>query len=78
MLMHVTAHEGCTDTARESALKVDSGRKIPCQTGDLNLPQWCAGWMPYQLSYILSVCVCVAHLHARARVCVCACVRVFA
>ena len=23
---------GCTDTVRESALKVDSGRKIPCYT----------------------------------------------
>ena len=23
---------GCTDTVRESALKVDSGRKIPCRT----------------------------------------------
>ena len=29
MLMRVTAHEGCTDTVRESALKVDSWRKIP-------------------------------------------------
>ena len=25
---------GCTDTVRESALKVDSGRKIPCHTGE--------------------------------------------
>ena len=25
---------GCTDTVRESALKVDSGRKIPCRTGE--------------------------------------------
>ena len=33
---------GCTDTVRESALKVDSGKKIPCRTGELNLPQWCA------------------------------------
>ena len=29
MLMHAIAHEGCTDTVRESALEVDSGRKIP-------------------------------------------------
>ena len=29
MLMHVIAHGGCTDTVRESALEVDSGRKIP-------------------------------------------------
>ena len=36
MLMHAIACRGCTDTARESALKVDSGRKIPCRTGDSN------------------------------------------
>ena len=30
---------GCTDTVRESALKVDSERKIPCGTGDSNLRQ---------------------------------------
>ena len=28
--------------ARESALKVDSGRKITCHTGDSNLRQYCA------------------------------------
>ena len=28
---------GCTDNIRESALKVDSGRKIPCRTGESNL-----------------------------------------
>ena len=28
---------GCTDTVRESAVKFDSGRKIPCRTGELNL-----------------------------------------
>ena len=28
MLMHVIVHGGCTITVRESALKVDSGRKI--------------------------------------------------
>ena len=27
MLMHAIAHGGCTDTVKESALKVDSGRK---------------------------------------------------
>ena len=37
---------------RESALKVDSGRKIPCGTGELNLPQWYAGPALCQLSYI--------------------------
>ena len=30
---------GCTDTVRESALKVDSGRKIPCRTEESNLRQ---------------------------------------
>ena len=28
MLMHVIVRGGCTNTVRESALKVDSGRKI--------------------------------------------------
>ena len=28
--------DACTDTVRESALNVDSGRKIPCRTGDSN------------------------------------------
>ena len=28
---------GCTDTVKESALKVDSGKKIPCRTGEPNL-----------------------------------------
>ena len=52
MLMHAIAQEGCTDTIRESALKVDSGRKIPCHIGESNLPQRHAGPMLYQLSYI--------------------------
>ena len=52
MLMHATVHWGCTDTIRESALKVDSGRKIPCRTGELNLPQRPASLMLYQLRYI--------------------------
>ena len=43
---------GCTDTIRESALKVDSGRKIPCHIWESNLRQWRAGLMLYQLSYI--------------------------
>ena len=29
--------QGCTDTERESALKVDSGKKIPFCTGESNL-----------------------------------------
>ena len=43
---------GCTDTLKESALKVDSGRKIPCRTWESNLCQRRASPMLYQLSYI--------------------------
>ena len=43
---------GCTDTVRVSALKIDSGRKIPCCTGESNLRQRRAGPTLYQLSYI--------------------------
>ena len=28
---------GCTGTVRESAVKVDSGRKIPCRNGESNV-----------------------------------------
>ena len=54
MLMHAIAHEGCTDSVRESALKVDSARKtkIPCRTGESNVPHRRAGSTLYQLSYI--------------------------
>ena len=52
MLMHAIAHEGCTDNVRESALKVDCGRKISCRGGESNLPQQRAGPTLYQLSYI--------------------------
>ena len=51
-LMRATAHGGCTDTVREAALKVDSGRKIPCRTGESNLRQRRAGLTLDQLSYI--------------------------
>ena len=35
MLMHAIAHGGCADTVRgETALKANSGRKIPSRTGD--------------------------------------------
>ena len=47
--------QGCTDPIRESALKVDSGRKIPCRTGESNLRQRCADPTTYQLSYILAL-----------------------
>ena len=43
---------GCTDTARECAEKVDSGRTVLHRTGDSNLPQRRAGPTLYQLSYI--------------------------
>ena len=46
---------GCTDTVRESALKVDLERKIPCRTGESNLRQWRAGPMLYQLGHIPAV-----------------------
>ena len=49
----------CTDTVRESALKVDSGRKIPCGTGESNLRQQRAGPTLYQLGYIPTVCACL-------------------
>ena len=47
MSMHAIAHGGCTDTVRESALEVDSGRerekkKIPCLIRDSNPRQYCA------------------------------------
>ena len=36
---------GCTDTERESALKVDSGKKSLCRTGESNLRHWRDGPM---------------------------------
>ena len=42
---------GCTDIVKESAPKVDSGRKIPCHTGESNLRQRRAGLMLYRVSY---------------------------
>ena len=45
----------CTDTVRETALKVDSGRTIPCRTGESNLRQRCAASMLYQLDYIPTI-----------------------
>ena len=43
---------GCKGTVQESALKADSGRKIPSCTGELNLLQPSASPMIHQLSYI--------------------------
>ena len=42
------AHGSVRTPARESALKVDSGRKIPCHTGESNLCQRHGGPMLYQ------------------------------
>ena len=42
---------GCTDTERESARKVDSGKKISRRTGESNLRQRRDGPKLYQLSY---------------------------
>ena len=41
MLMHAIAHGGVRTHVRQSALKVDSGRKIPCRTREPNLRQRC-------------------------------------
>ena len=51
--MHAIAGGGGGgDTVRESVLKVDSGRYIPCRTGESKQRQRRAGPMLYQLSYI--------------------------
>ena len=49
--MHAIAQEGCTDTVREPAMKVDSWRekKIPSRTGESNLLQRRAGPTFYQM-----------------------------
>ena len=52
LLMHAIAQGGVRTHVRESAPKVDSGRKIPCRTRESNLPQRRAGPTLYQLSYI--------------------------
>ena len=54
MLMHAIAHEGCSDTVRESAPEVNSGKKIATRTGDSNPHQyytWLFSRTLYQLSY---------------------------
>ena len=43
---------GCAEIVRESALEIDSERKLPCHTGVSNLPQRHAGLMLCQLTYI--------------------------
>ena len=51
-LMHVVAHGDVWTHERESALKVVSGRKIPCRTEESNLCQLSASLTLYQLSYV--------------------------
>ena len=53
MLMHVIAHRDCVNTVGESALEVDSGRKIPCHIRELSPHQnciWLFGPMHYKVS----------------------------
>ena len=58
LLMHAIAHRGVRTRVRASALKVDSGRKIPCRTGESKLRQRRAGPTLYQLSYIHALFSC--------------------
>ena len=55
VLMPAIAQGSCTDTVRESALRVDSRRKIPCRTGDSNPRQHCV-WLFSRTHYQLSGC----------------------
>ena len=59
MLSH--AHRGCTNTVRESALKVDSGRKIPCCIRDLNPHQHCT-WLFSQSSTNSAILAPFSHI----------------
>ena len=52
MFMHAIAHGSVRTHVRESALKVDHGRKIPCRAVESILRQRRDGPMLYQLSYI--------------------------
>ena len=52
MLMHAILHGGARTHVKECGVKVDSGRKILCRTGESNLPQRRAGRTLYRLSYI--------------------------
>ena len=53
--MQAIVHRGCTDTVRESALKVDwdCERKYPSRNGDSNPRQYCA-WLLSRTLYPLS------------------------
>ena len=50
MLLNAISHGGCT----ESALRADSGRKIPCHARDSNPRQYCAWWLFSRTLYPLS------------------------
>ena len=50
--MHATTHGGVRTPYRESALRVNSWRKIPCCTGESNPRQLRTGPTLHQLSYI--------------------------
>ena len=63
MLIHAIAHGGCTDIVRESALTVDSVRKI-CRFEGSNPRQYCA-WLSdptlYQQNYNILSCSFCSH-----------------
>ena len=62
-MLCIQLYAGCSDTVRESALEVDSRRKIPCCITKSNLRQLCAGAMLYQLSYNpTQACCCCCKL----------------
>ena len=89
MLMHAMAHWGCTDTVRESALEVATGRKIPCRTWDSNPRQYCA-WLfsrtLYQLRFLtppsslarryIPKYICLQRFFAHLSLCLCVSVSV--
>ena len=73
--MHVITHRGCTNTVRESTLKVDSGRKILCFTRESDRQQYLGILSGFYLCHVIkyvgheyqSGCfsvVCVADLTA--------------
>ena len=55
VLMHAIAHGVVRTHVRQSALTVDSWRKIPCRIGESNLRQRRAGQTLYHLSYIPTI-----------------------
>ena len=60
MLMHAIANGGVRTHVRESALRVDSGSKIPCRIGESTVRQRRNGPMLYQLSYISTPIWCTS------------------